>query len=168
MDCTGVNERIAAYLDGQLAPAETEHVDDHLEGCPNCVALVEAMAGQDFAPLSTAEKNKICGASDFWKAMDTSLAPALEQMAPVCAVTQRWTKRRVDLPLPMLLAYAAALSMAVVWGTRHKVRADDAVRSVEELGQELEQEQRLAAEPQVVPRPQHYRLVTHTPERGTF
>ena len=84
MDCTGVNERIAAYLDGQLAPAETEHVDDHLEGCPNCVALVEAMAGQDFAPLSTAEKNKICGASDFWKAMDTeSLVDAPPPCRPI-------------------------------------------------------------------------------------
>lgn len=168
MDCAGVSERTAAYLDGQLAPAETEQVDAHLEGCPDCVSLVEAMAGQDFAPLTTTERGDICGATDFWAAMDTALAPGLAQMAPACAVTQRWTRRRIDLPLPMLLAYAAALSLAVVWGTRHKVRADDAVRSVEELGQELEQEQRLAAEPLVVPRPQHYRLVTHTPERGTF
>jgi anti-sigma factor RsiW len=168
MDCAGLNDRIAAYLDGQLGCAETDLVESHLERCPDCVRMVEVMGAQEFAPLSADERAKRCGAADFWSAMDTALSPSLEHLAPVCEVTQRWTRRQVELPLPMVVAYAAAFGLAVVWGARQMERADDASQSVEALGQQLEQERRQAAEPQAVPRPQPYRLVTHTPQRGTF
>ncbi len=168
MDCAGLSDRLAAYLDGQLGSAESELLEAHLERCPDCVGLADAMSGQEFAPLTEQERANICGAEDFWGAMDCALNPALEKLSPTCATRVDWVHRRVTLPLPMVLAYAAAFGLAVIWGANHMVRAEAAVESAATIGQELEQERRLAAEPRTAPRPQPYRLVNHTPQRDTF
>ncbi len=168
MDCAGLSDRLAAYLDGQLGSAEMELLEAHLECCPDCVSLTDAMAGQEFGPLTDQERSDICGAADFWGAMDCALNPALENLAPSCVPRMRWTHQRITLPIPMVLAYAAAFGLAVVWGTRHMVRANAAVDSMETIERELDQERRLAAEPKAAPRPQPYRLVNHTPQRDTF
>lgn len=172
MDCAALKDRIAAYLDGQLGEAEQEMFEAHLACCPDCVCVTDTLATQAFSPLNAETRDRVCGATDFWQDMDCALGPSLTEMAPICAITTRWTRRRLNLPLPIVMAYAAAFGLAVVWGTRHMVRADDAVQSLERMSTELNQERPLTAEPQVRPRPrprpQPYRLVSHPPQRGTF
>ena len=41
MECSTVADRIAAYLDGELARSEREMFEVHLESCEGCQALVE-------------------------------------------------------------------------------------------------------------------------------
>jgi hypothetical protein len=174
MDCAALKDRVAAYLDGQLGEAEQEMFEAHLACCPDCVCATDALATQTFSPLSAEARDRVCGAKGFWQDMDCALGPSLTEMAPVCSITVRWTQRRLNLPLPLVMAYAAAFGLAVVWGTRHMVRADDAVHSMERMSTEVNQEGPRSEErqirPQVQPRPrpQPYRLVSHPPQRGTF
>jgi anti-sigma factor RsiW len=37
-------ERLSAYLDGELAPAERAEVEAHLSACPECSALLARLA----------------------------------------------------------------------------------------------------------------------------
>ena len=61
-----------------------------------------------------------------------------------------WYSRRVGMPAPMVMAYAAAMLLAVAWGMQQQERALAAEVSVEHLGQQLEAERRAVAQP-VVP-----------------
>jgi len=170
MNCTDVTERIAAHLDGQLSPGESELVGLHLDGCPDCHALTEALMAQDFDPLSQEEKDQGCSADGFWDSMDVALKRELEGIGPVDAAPGRWRGRRVGLPVSVVLAYAAAMLLAVVWGLQNMDRADSAEVAVKELERQLEQEARLAAEPQVRPtyRTVGYDSQVYTPKRSTF
>ena len=40
MDCVFVGSRIAAFLDGELAPAEVEQFSIHIERCDPCAQIV--------------------------------------------------------------------------------------------------------------------------------
>ncbi len=164
MNCTEVTERIAAFLDGQVSPAESEHIAEHLERCTLCHQLCDALMRQDFEPLSQEEKDAVCGSGGFWDSMDASLESELASMQPDESARSR---RTGGVPLSMGLAYAAALLLAVAWGYQHMQRADHAEATAKELQQLLEQERRLAAEPEVVPQVP-YRPVSYTPRRATF
>jgi anti-sigma factor RsiW len=166
MNCGQVTERMAAYLDGQLAPAEAEQLSEHLHGCTPCHQICDAMMGQDFAPMSAAEKDEGCGAEGFWDAMDTALDSELAALTPMS--TSRGQGARIGLPMTVALAYAAALLLAVTWGYQHMERADSAEETAQGLQQQLEQERRLAADPQAVPGVPEYRPVVYTPQRSTF
>ena len=169
MNCAEVTERMAAYLDGQLAPAEAERVGEHLYACTPCHQLCDAMMGQDFAPMSVAEKAMVCDTPGFWDAMDDSLEEELAKMSPTAANASRWPSARLGVPMTVALAYAAALLLAVAWGYQHMERADSAEATAQDLKVQLEQERRLAAEPQTEPnKPQLYRPVAYTPQRATF
>jgi len=76
------------------------------------------------------------------------------------------------MPIPLVVAYAAAMLLAVAWGMQQRDRAQTAELSSEHLGQQLEQERRLAAQPSTAPTKgtsgRAYKVVTYTPERGTF
>ena len=70
----------------------------------------------------------------------------------------------------ILLTLAAAMVLAVVWGLQQQERASTAELATEHLGQQLEQERRLAAQPAPIPEQGKtaYKVVNYTPERGTF
>jgi len=172
MDCAVISSRIAAFLDGELAPAESEQFSMHIERCEDCTQIVIRLEAQRFVPLSTQEKESICGPAAFWGEMDSVLCAHMDQIVvehTVCLGP--WYSRRVGLPTPMLVAYAAAMMLAVIWGMQQRERAMTAEVSAEHLGQQLEQERRLAAQPTA---PQgksgagQYKVVTYTPQRGTF
>ena len=82
-----------------------------------------------------------------------------------------WYRRRVGMPAPMVMAYAAAMMLAVAWGMQQRERALSAEVSVEHLGQQLEAERRVVAQP-LGPQPAQQngkiKVVTYTPQRGTF
>ena len=166
MNCGQVTERLAAYLDGQLAPAEAEQVAEHLHGCTHCHQICDAMMAQDFAPLSAQEKADGCGSDGFWDAMDTALESELSAMTPKRQSAQGGA--RMGLPMTVAVAYAAAFLLAVAWGYQHMERADSAEAAAQVLQQQREQEQRLAADPPTVTGVPAYRPVVYTPQRSTF
>jgi anti-sigma factor RsiW len=165
MKCPEITERLAAFLDGQLAPAEAEQVGEHLSKCTPCHQLCDAMMGQDFAPMSAEERDAGCAGEGFWDAMDAVLDEELCVMAPA---TTGKTGARFGVPTSVAMAYAAALLLAVAWGYQHMARADEAEVMAHELQTQLEQERRLAAEPRSTPGVPAYRPVAYTPQRATF
>jgi hypothetical protein len=167
MNCAEITDRIAAYLDGQLCPAESEQVSEHLNGCTPCHQLCDCMMAQDFAPLSQEEKDAMCGAG-FWGPMDTALDKELANLERSGTDGAGWSKGRVGLPMTVAVAYAAALLLAMAWGYRHMERADDAETTAKDLKIQLDQERRIAAEPRVSPEVPAYRPVSYTPRRATF
>ena len=167
MNCGQVTERLAAYLDGQLAPADAEHLAEHLHGCTPCHQICDAMMTQDFAPLSAEEMEAGCSADGFWDAMDTALESELSGLSAQGA-RSGMGGARMGLPVTVAVAYAAAFLLAVAWGYQHMERADSAEAAAQLLQEQLEQERRLAADPPAVPGVPAYRPVVYTPQRSTF
>ena len=172
MDCVTTHERVAAYLDGELAPAEAEQVAIHIEQCSTCANMVKSLQAQCFKPLSASEKEFVCARQDFWDDMDAVLCVQMDEMAGGRAVRVRgWYSHRVGMPAPMVMAYAAAMVLAVAWGMQQRERALAAEVSIEHLGQQLEAERRAVAQPVVPQQAQpsgKIKVVTYTPQRGTF
>ena len=171
MDCTSVKTRVAAFLDGELSPSETERFASHIEHCSSCFQIVLRMEKQHFTPLDAKEREAICGRVGFWGDMDSVLDTHLDQMVLAkTAPSGPWFARRVTLPVPMIAAYAAAMLLAVAWGIQQQDRASTAELASEHLGQQLESERRLAAQPTIpaAPASETYKAVNYTPERGTF
>ena len=171
MDCTTVSSRVAAFLDGEMDAGECQRFVLHIEGCEPCTRLVAKLEAQRFAPLSDGEKKSIVGRTEFWCDMDSVLDTHMDQMVLAkTACLGPWYSRRVGLPVPMIAAYAAAMVLAVVWGLQQQERASSAELATEHLGQQLEQERRLAAQPAPIPEQGKtaYKVVNYTPERGTF
>ena len=49
-DCQDVRLCAAAWLDGQLSPAESEFMEEHISQCQQCEELIAQMAEQDLKP----------------------------------------------------------------------------------------------------------------------
>ena len=58
MDCVFVRTRVAAFIDGELAPAEVEQFAVHIDRCKVCAELVVSIEAQRFMPMSTQEKSE--------------------------------------------------------------------------------------------------------------
>ena len=169
MDCTKVTSRVAAFLDRELSPSEHARFEAHIEGCVDCSRLVLNLEQQRFSPLCSDERESICGREGFWGDMDSVLGAHMDQMVlDQTACLGPWHSRRVGLTVPMIAAYAAAMVLAVVWGVQQRDRAVTAEMASEHLGQQLESERRLAAQPKTESAAPAYKVVTYTPERGTF
>ena len=171
MDCLTTQERVAAYLDGELAPSEAEQFATHVEQCAVCAGILKSIQAQCFQPLSAVERAAVCGSSDFWEDMDAVLCAELDEKAGGQAVRVRaWYSRRVGMPTPMVMAYAAAMMLAVAWGMQQRERALAAEVSVEHLGHQLEAERRVVSQPLTQPSQSSgkIKVVTYTPQRGTF
>jgi len=170
MDCTMVTSRVAAFLDGALVSSESERFVLHIEACTPCSRIVMEIEAQRFVPLTGQQRQEICDREKFWDDMDSVLGAHMDQMVLAkTACLGPWHRRRVGMPLPMVMAYAAAMLMAVAWGVQQRDRALTAEVASEHLGQELESERRLAAQPAPEqPRGSTYKVVNYTPQRGTF
>ena len=104
--------------------------------------------------------------------MEQGLCDELDQLASVTGQARSpWYGRRVGLPIPVAVLYAAAMLLAVGWGMQQQDRAEAAEGSAEHLGRQLEQERRTVAQP-APPASQResgsYKVVTYTPQSGTF
>ena len=44
MNCAWVQERLLLHLAGELDPQQRDGIDRHLERCPRCAAMAEALA----------------------------------------------------------------------------------------------------------------------------
>jgi anti-sigma factor RsiW len=112
MNCWRTRQLIAAFLDGELSPAETELIDDHLRSCPECSELRDRIA--DIPPLDLPRLDPDAEA-DIWARMDDALDAAWERQerglergvaAGALAGIRSWLRgRRVAIPLPVAAAY---------------------------------------------------------------
>ena len=122
MDCRTVRDRISAWEDQELSPGEASQMADHLAHCSECLAFSQRIQEQsrwlaDLPPQALPELDD----PDFWKPMDDRLAQELDRLEQGSLSVEEenaslWRQRRFSVPLPAVLAYAAALALAVWWG----------------------------------------------------
>jgi anti-sigma factor RsiW len=116
VDCTWTMDRLVALQDGELSPGEDAFVREHLDGCPDCAAMEEALAAA--TPVADLiVPPEIQAALEV--AVDTAVAAALEhpvdRRAPGSA-WRRWLRRDRDLSNGAILAYGFVLAACLGWG----------------------------------------------------
>lgn len=173
MDCRTARDHIASWLDGELSRGEVEQLEAHMEHCESCRAVADDLSQQGqvlelLRPLPLAE----VADPAFWDRMHTRLSREVVRVQREGHPRERGLRaaltRRLSVPAPAALAYAAALLGALWWGWAHQERADQAEAGVQALAVALEREQRLAAAPAMPLRSQEYRTSVYTPHRGNF
>ncbi len=184
MDCQEAQQLIVPWLEDELAPAEGELMGEHVERCPCCADLAGQLAAQsdDLAQLRPPPDPRLDQPA-FWSQMDGTLSDAWEtvqheratEVARGNTVTGRVARQLAGLELRVspvgLVAYAAALLLAVAWGWSNLSDAEVARAEAQALERELtdlERGSRVAIEPRQPPRVEAYRTVSHTPRRGTL
>ena len=162
MHCNDVADRIAAWVDQQLAPAECELLEAHLDRCAACKQLAASIAKQDLSPPRPTIQ------PPNWSRMDEALSAEMLQRDK--RIKTPWHRRPYRISLKAGLTYAAALALAVSWGLHTHQQLEDSQQETINLRQALDRERRLAAEPSPMLVP--YRLANHknehAPSRGTF
>ena len=133
--CSDVLLCAAAWLDGQLSPAESEFMEEHLSQCSKCEELVLRMSEQELEPPQL----RLIQDNDYWSEMDDVLATELEE-------AQRISQRK--MPWKVLALYAAALLLSVLWGAHHRQRANTLEEMVESQQRTLEHLERISAQPE--------------------
>lgn len=106
-------ERLSAYIDGDLAPAEREWIDRHVAVCAKCAAV---LAGLERVVASARTLEDRPPANDLWPAIAERLATRTP--APVTPIASAQGRRRFSFTMPQLAAAAIALmviSAAAVW-----------------------------------------------------
>lgn len=169
MDCAAIAERVAPYLDHELAPAEVVQLEEHLERCTACQALVSGVADQVFVRPRVPRMDD----PDVWDAMDRALAREARRIAKDAAPRPTWELR---LGVGSALGYAAVLALTVLWGLHNHHEASRAAAQAQALAEQLEQTRLVripttttptAIAPRLTPL-QATMVAAHTPHRGTF
>ncbi|MGH7557561.1 MAG: anti-sigma factor family protein [Gemmatimonadota bacterium] len=110
-------ERLSAWIDGDLNPAERERIERHVAGCAECAAV---LAGLERVVASARGLEDREPATDLWPSIaerlsDRTLAPVI----PIDSARPRG-RRRFSFTVPQLAAAAVAImvvSAGVVWWT---------------------------------------------------
>jgi hypothetical protein len=110
MDCREAQEMLSAYHDGELPEAERARVAAHLEGCAECVALLESMARVD-AAAGVPDPG-----TEYWERFNRRVTEriAREQDAPRGTIVPHPKRGWVRQQLRYLVPAAAAAILAVV------------------------------------------------------
>ena len=116
-DCDLMCERLAAYIEGDLSPAEREQADHHLAECAACAeALVElrAIAGEAAQlPLLTPSR-------DLWSGIEARISTPVTRLDSARAAVRRAPRRQWQF------AIAAAALIAVSAGTTYLITTHSA------------------------------------------
>lgn len=179
MDCNSVHDRLAAWLDGELAPAEQRWLEQHLERCMGCAQLATDLAEQQeqLEHLPPPSLPRLQEAS-FWEPMQARLEPALaelERRPPSKPRAPSFWSRRLAITPTALVIYGGLMAALLLWNVRLHVILSEADDRAQELTERVEQAERLEATPQPMPSSPDYantndnfRPVNYTPERGHF
>lgn len=172
MDCSNIADRVAAYLDNELARSELALFEEHLESCEACQELVERVSAVDLSPPPPPPE-----VSDpaFWARMDGALAEEQRRIEAEAATAapamppaaNRLMGRQLRVSFPVILGYVAFLMLAIGWSLMNLQRAqtaEAALQNMEELVQR-EQRQNQAPPAEIVPEGS-VRVASST--RGTF
>jgi anti-sigma factor RsiW len=133
--CSDVHLCAAAWLDGQLSPAESEFMEEHLASCAECTELIAKMNEQLLEP----PKLRLIQDDNYWREMDEVLAQELEEAEK---------KSLRSIPWKVLALYAAVLMLSILWGTHHRQRAITLQQLVERQQRTLEHLERISAQPE--------------------
>jgi anti-sigma factor RsiW len=133
--CSDVQLCAAAWLDGQLSPAESEFMEEHISQCTHCEELLAQMAEQDLEP----PKLRLIQDDAYWREMDETLAAELLQ-------AQRNSRRKSSWK--GLIFYAAALLLTVLWGVHHRQRVASLEQVIENQQRTIDHFERMSAQPQ--------------------
>lgn len=145
MDCASVADRVAAYLDGELARSERVLFEEHLEGCEACQTLLERVDAVDLSPPAPER----LGPAPDWSRMDEALARAALAAATAAATApaargwRRFFTWELRVSFPLVAGYAALLALSVFWALANLQRAQLAEGQVDTLAQQFAREQRL-------------------------
>lgn len=127
MDCLTAQDHLAAWLDDELSPSARTLLARHLASCPGCSALCDALADQELSPP---DLDLGTGAPDFWAPLDRALdqtwselplraasgaSPAGPASPGASGEDLPWYRRSVRLPLPAVVAWAAAGLLMAGW-----------------------------------------------------
>ena len=127
-----VIDKLSAFADGELDPAERELVQRHLRGCPACErALTEIRAIVSWAP----EYRGLPPTRDVWPELSTRLAPRTSPGGR----KQAWHGRRVTIRVPVLLAASILLillSAGAMWLTRENSAGKTPMAAIPSGGRE--------------------------------
>lgn len=107
-------ERLSAYIDGDLGPAERERIERHVAGCEECAAV---LAGLELVVASARGLVDREPAAHLWPGIAERLAARTPAVIPIDSAPPR-VRRRFSFTAPQLAAAAIAvmvLSAAVVW-----------------------------------------------------
>ena len=110
-DCDGVDERLEAFVDGDLSSFELRAVEAHLKGCPDCLEVLEH-ARQVRAELRSLPSFEL--PDRVVRAASASIDQRSRRREGPAAFSHWW--RRV----PTFVAAAAAIVLVVSLGPRHK------------------------------------------------
>ena len=108
-------ERLSAYLDGDLEPAEREAVERHLAACPECASMLGELARVVAAARDLEDRGPV---TDLWPAIAGRLATRGRASVVSIEAGRTRTRRRLSFTMPQLAAAAIALivlSAAAVW-----------------------------------------------------
>lgn len=179
MDCNTVHDRLAAWLDGELAPADQRWLEQHLERCMGCAQHAADLAEQQelLEQLPPPRLPRLQEAS-FWEPMNAKLAPALEVLhrrpPPTPSRPSFWSRELAITPVAVAI-YGGLMAALVLWSLRLHLHLDEAELQIQDLTQQVERSERLDAAPLPMPaepEPAYaddgFRTVTYTPERGHF
>lgn len=169
MDCDNTRDLAVPYLEQQLAPAQHDLIRDHLGACVDCSKYVQRLADQQATldVLRPPADPRLADAS-FWGPMDEALAAHRATLTSTPAVSVSFWRRRLEVTPLGLMAYAAALLLALSWGWMQRQAADSAQHQIARAEANLEQERRLQGSPQPLQRSGRYQPVAHTPRRGSL
>ena len=111
MDCQQLRECVAPLLDGELEPELMARASDHLETCPECMALVEKLATIPVKPAASSAPQEPA----FWDAMDQALSEEAERPPSSRRRLVGWLAAEVRLSRGVVLVYLLLMGLAFAW-----------------------------------------------------
>ena len=148
MDCGTAHDLLVPWMDGELAPSRSSDVEQHVDGCVRCGRALELLGRQDRALKVLRPELAEAQNDAFWERMDSALAPSLDRLgapeAPAAPVPFWGREYRVS-PVG-LIAYAAALLLALGWSWMQLSATRSAEAKLRVADAELQHTRRLLAE----------------------
>jgi Putative zinc-finger len=113
-DCDQMCERLAAYLEGELAPDERAAAERHLAECESCAAVLAELRA---IAAEAATMPLLAPSRDLWAGIESRISTPVTLLAGAPAVVRRASRRQWQFAL------AAAALIAATAGTTYLVAA---------------------------------------------
>lgn len=173
MDCDTMRELLVPLLEDELSPSQQQLAAHHLETCANCAALASRISSQDAALASLSpDRDPRLDDDAFWAPMNAAVDAAWDAGARADPPTGPALSRLEMRITPVgMIAYAAALLLALAWGWSNHLDAQQAAAQADVLRAEQQPPAsptatRVGTQPSRTAQP--YQPVRYTPRRGTF
>jgi putative zinc finger protein len=123
-DCDLMSERLGAYLEGDLAPADQAMAEQHLSECARCremLAELRAIAmGAATLPLLTPSR-------DLWSGIEARISAPVASLGSARPVVQRAPRRQWQLAIAATALVAVSAGTTYLVATHHATAAAPSV-----------------------------------------